>query len=162
MHKAEDIIQLLNLIPLEFEGGYFRQTYISGTVIQNRPVATAIYYLITDEPKGFSRLHQLPIDEIWHFYLGDPVRLLILTESGEGTQAVLGHNIFKGNFLQYTVPAGTWQGARLSKGGSWALLGTTTAPGFLNEDFKLPDPIALNERYPRWKKEIAELLWTEK
>jgi len=161
MAEAEDIIKQFNLQPLEFEGGYFRQTYVSENYCAGRPLSTAIFYLITDEAKGFSRLHMLPIDELWHFYLGDPVKLLVLPEGKKGRQTILGRDVFNGQQLRYTVPAGTWQGARLLPGGSWALLGTTTVPGFLEKDFRVPDSDSLISRYPEWKEEITDLLWQE-
>ncbi len=41
-----------------------------------RPAGTAIYYLL--EPGTFSEMHVLASDEIFHFYLGDPVEMLQL------------------------------------------------------------------------------------
>ena len=66
---------------------------------------------------AFSALHQLPIDEVYHFYLGDPVSLTILSESGELTATTLGADLERGWACQLAVPAGCWQGSRLAPGG---------------------------------------------
>jgi cupin superfamily protein DUF985 len=45
-----------------------------------RTVSTAIYYLLT--PDTVSALHRLASDEVFHFYLGDPVEMLHLLPDG--------------------------------------------------------------------------------
>ena len=39
-------------------------------------------FLVTDAPDGFSQFHRLDVDEIWHFYLGDPLELVLLEPGG--------------------------------------------------------------------------------
>ena len=131
---ADEVIRLLELKPLEMEGGYFRRTYENmDGIIDGKPKATAIYYLLTADT--CSCLHRLPSDEVYHFYLGDPVELLVMDDSGRGSVRLLGSDLTAGMLVQTAVPAGTWQGSRLVTGGSWALLGTTMAPGFTDDDF---------------------------
>ena len=94
----EKIIEILELETLPVEGGLFRQTYVSAESIPrkhlpdryvtDKPFGTAIYYLLTSDPNSFSALHKLPTDEIWHFYLGDPVELFELHPDGS-SQAVI-------------------------------------------------------------------------
>src|SRR5688572_6437661 len=84
---AIEVIKRLCLVPLEPEGGYFVETYRGSMQILTegggrRAVGTAIYYLLTDVT--VSRLHRLTSDELWHFYLGDPVEMIQLTEGGRG------------------------------------------------------------------------------
>ncbi|MCI0432983.1 MAG: cupin domain-containing protein [Gemmatimonadetes bacterium] len=95
---------------------------------------TAIFYLHTTGT--FSALHRLPGDEVFHFYLGDPVEMLMLFSDGRHERVVLGPDVERMS-VQHVVPGGTWQGSRLIHGGGYALLGTTMAPGF---DFKDYDP----------------------
>ena len=153
---VEEVIKHFELQPLTMEGGYFRQNYRSSEVTPERkPMGTAIYYLLT--PDTFSRLHKLPTDEVYHFYLGDPVELLLLYPDGTGKKVILGKEIEKGMEVQFAVPAGIWQGSRLAFGGNWALLGTTMAPGFTDEDFIPARPEALKEKYPRFISEIENL-----
>ena len=35
-------------------------------------------------------MHRLPTDEIWHFYLGDPIELLLLHADGRSDHIVMG------------------------------------------------------------------------
>lgn len=136
---AQEIIQLLRLVPLEMEGGYFRQNYRNKTPWDgHKPMSTAIYFLLT--PDTYSCLHRLPNDEVYHFYLGDPVELLVLDEKGQGSVRILGSDLAAGMQVQTAVPAQAWQGSRLLPGGSWALLGTTMAPGFTDDDFTAMPP----------------------
>ena len=137
--KAEEVIRLLDLKPLEMEGGYFRRTYENMDGVTNgKPRATSIYYLLTADT--CSCLHRLPSDEVYHFYLGDPVELLVLDDLGQGSVHMLGGDLAAEMRVQAVVPAHFWQGSRLVAGGSWALLGTTMAPGFNDEDFTAMSP----------------------
>ena len=140
---AEELIQLLGLEPLTNEGGYFRRTYCSNEEIPqpsmphrylvDHPFGTCIYYLITKD--SFSHFHSLLSDEIYHFYLGDPVELVELHPNGECTTTVLGQDILNGQRIQHVVLKNTWQASYLRGGGEWALLGCTVAPGYDDNDF---------------------------
>ena len=59
--------------------------------------------------------------------------------------------------LQLVVPKGVWQGARLVSGGSLALLGTTTAPGFDQADYEHGDRDSLIKKYPAARDMITAL-----
>lgn len=155
---AQEVIKLLDLKPLDMEGGYFRRNYCSlEKTEQGKPMGTAIYFLLT--PDSFSRMHRLPTDEVYHFYLGDPVELLLLSPNREGSIIKLGSELKQGMQLQTVVPGGTWQGSRLSDGGRWALLGTTMAPGFTDADFVPAQPEELKKMYPQFAKKIEQLTW---
>ena len=139
---ADDVKQLLQLTPLEPEGGFFRETYRSRWQVAAqyrsdggmRSIGTAIYYMIT--PESYSTLHRLPGTEIFHFYLGDPVEMLLLYTDGKSAVVTLGHNLENGHQPQVVVRGGVWQGLRLREGGQWALLGTTMSPGFDYADYE--------------------------
>jgi len=156
MMTALEMIDLFRLEPLGGEGGFFRQTYRSPDVLppeafcgpygESRCLATAIYYLLT--PDVCSRLHRLPSDEIYHFYLGDPVTLLCLFPDGMADVVTLGQDIRKGQQLQVVVPKGVWQGSLLGPDGAFALLGTTMAPGFRDQDYEAGERQALLAAYP--------------
>src|SRR5262249_53922503 len=89
---------------------------------------TAIYFLLT--PDTCSLMHRLKSDEVYHFYIGDPVELLLLREDGTGEITILGTNFDRGMRPQVIAPRGVCQGSRLVPGGRFALLGTAVAPGF--------------------------------
>jgi hypothetical protein len=145
---AREIMRLLSLSPLPAEGGYFRETFRSAQ-------STAIHYLLT--PDTFSALHRLRGDEVFHFYLGDPVEMLQLLPDGTSRTIRLGPDLAAGMSLQLVVPGGVWQGCRLVAGGRFALMGTTMAPPFDPRDFDLGDRAALSARYPDRAETIAAL-----
>lgn len=165
MPTADQIKKLLNLNPLPVEGGFFAEAYRSdialpksalpGTYLGDRSLSTAIYYLLT--PDTFSALHKLRGDEIFHFYLGDPVEMLLLKPDGTGEGVVLGQDIGSGMRLQHVVPGGTWQGSRLVPGGKYALLGTTMAPGFDVQDYEPASRDYLRARYVKYAALISIL-----
>ena len=154
---AAEIIAALRLEPLPNEGGFFRQTYVSALGLPGgRAAGTAIYFLIT--PDGFSALHRLRTEEIWHFYAGDVVEHLILDPAtGEGRKTHLGTGFAAGQTPQLVVPGDTWQGARLADGGAWALLGCTMSPGWDAREFTLGERTGLAARFPDWAADIRAL-----
>jgi len=152
---AQEIIEILNLQPHPVEGGYFRRTYESEQRTAKRRIGTAIYYLLT--PDTFSHLHRLASDEIFHFYLGDPVEMLQLFPDGSGRTVIIGSDLARGMQPQVVVRRGVWQGTRLVAGGSFALLGTTVTPGFEYEDYEHGSRAALVDAYPRFASHIEAL-----
>lgn len=165
MLSAEQICHQLRLHPHPAEGGYFVETYRSEHLLAPealpdgypdvRAVSTAIYYLLTAD--SFSSMHRLRGDEIFHFYLGDPVELLQIKADGVGEVVILGQDIVAGMKLQHVVLGGTWQGSRLKTGGKYALLGTTVAPGFDYQDFEIGERDELVTEYPQWAEMIQQL-----
>jgi len=158
MLTAQQIQDLLKLRPLPIEGGLFAESYRSPLPLSadalppaysgERSAATAIYYMLT--PDTFSAMHRLKGDEIFHFYLGDPVEMLLLKPDLTAEAVLLGQNLAAGMRLQHVVPAGTWQGARLAPGGKYALMGTTMAPGFDPRDYEPGKRAELVAQYPKY------------
>ncbi len=138
MITAEDLIKKFNMKVLPGEGGYYSETHRADHLLSesslpesynsDRSLSTAIYYMLTPDTK--SLLHRLPTDEIFHFYLGDPVLMLQLYPDGGSKKIILGQDINNGQSVQVHVPKGVWQGSYLLEGGEFALMGTTMAPGF--------------------------------
>jgi uncharacterized protein len=165
MLTAEELIALLALQPLPEEGGYYRETYRSAIWLTaavlpshygtDKAASTAIYYLLT--PQCFSALHRLPTDEIFHFYLGSPVQMLQLEPGGRARVITLGTDLVSGQRPQAVVPAGVWQGSFLLPGGTYALLGTTMAPGFDAGDYEPADRNRLITEYPAFAELIQRL-----
>jgi hypothetical protein len=156
---ADQIKTLLKLAPHPIEGGFFRRTYTSpGTVELARGVrhhGTAIYYLL--EPGTFSEMHVLDSDEIFHFYLGDPVEMLQLHPAGSSAVFTLGQDLTAGQHVQLVVPAGVWQGTRLIGNGAVALLGCTVTPGFDFADYRNASYAELAEKWPAEAERIRRL-----
>jgi predicted cupin superfamily sugar epimerase len=156
-------IEKLNLEPHP-EGGYYRQTYRSQLLIEpqalaphfpgTRPVSTAIYFLLDDD--NFSALHRLRSDEMWHFYLGDPLVVHAIDPDGTRSDIMLGSGLAAGQVPQAVVKAGCWFGSRLMNGGC-ALVGCTVAPGFDFNDFELAKRDELTRLYPQHRELIEQL-----
>ena len=160
---AIEIISLLGLEPLPLEGGHYRETWRGGQIPGGRPGrrhGSAIYYLITRD--GFSAMHRLPTDEVFHFYQGDPVEQLLLLPDGSSRLQVLGNRLRAGERPQLPVPAGAWQGSRLAPGGSlgYALVGTTMAPGYHPDDYEHGVRASLIECFPERQDLIVSLTRT--
>ena len=73
---------------------------------------------------------------MWHFYAGDPVRLVLLHPDGSDEEVVIGGDVIGGQAVQHLVPAGVWQAGELVPGGTWALFCCTMAPGFTPSCFE--------------------------
>jgi hypothetical protein len=156
---AEEIKSLLQLKPHPVEGGSFRRSYTSaGSVELPRGVraqGTAIYYLL--EEGTFSEMHVLDSDEMFHFYFGDPVEMLLLASDGSSTVLTLGQDLAAGQHVQLVVPGGVWQGTRLVGGGKVALLGCTVTPGFDFADYRSGSYEELAAKWPAEAERIRKL-----
>ena len=168
---AEELIIHLGLKPLPWEGGWYRETWRTESTIPSdvlgdaysggRSAGTAIYYLLT--PETVSRMHRLPSDETFHFYMGDVVEMLLLypPETGATRSRIVtfGQDIVNCQHVQFTVPGNVWMGARLKAGGTYgyALMGTTVSPGFDFDDLEMAEDGVLAKAYPDRKGLIAAL-----
>lgn len=168
---ARELIARLQMGKIPVEGAWFKVTYGSADQLPAaalparygapRVAGTAIYALVTRE--DFSALHRLKTDEIWHFYAGDPIELLLLYPDGRGAVVILGADLAGGQHPQYTVPAGVWMGARPLRTGAeaYALFGCTMAPGFDDADFEPGYRDELERLYPQQRALIRELTRAE-
>ena len=160
---ANEIKTLLKLEPHPVEGGYFRRTYTSTLTVEvergakavTRAMGTAIYYLL--EPGTFSEMHMLSSDELFHFYLGDPVEMLQLWPDGRREVVVLGPDLAAEQHVQLLVPAGVWQGTRLIGDGKVALLGCSVVPGFDFADYTSGSYAELTAAWPEEADRIRHL-----
>ena len=124
---APDVIARLGLTPHP-EGGHYRETWRAESD-GGRAAGTAIYYLL--QAGEASRWHRIDSAEIWHWYAGDPLELLISADGRECETRVLGNDLSAGQSPQIIIPPHAWQSAKSL--GAWSLVGCTVSPGF---DFK--------------------------
>lgn len=167
MPTPDQLISHFQLEPLPIEGSLFRQTYRATDTIsevaaspiyaKDKPAGTAIVVMFTADPDSFSQMHRLPTDEIWHFYLGDPIELLLLHADGRSDHIVMGQDVLNGQCVQFVVPRGAWMGAHLLPGGAYAVFGNTMAPGFTSSDFEGVERDALIAQYPHEAELITRL-----
>jgi len=158
--RATQLIERLGLTPHP-EGGYYRELFRSGVTVNpadgrgRRTALTTIYFLLPAD--AISRWHRVQSDEVWHYYEGAPLELLLMPANNPTVErAVLGP--CNGSQAPvYWVPAGWWQAARSL--GEYTLVGCTVGPGFEYIDFELlADSPELAERLSRTSPEIRPLV----
>lgn len=164
---AKQLIDHFKMEKIPVEGAWFHVTYGSTEKIaaealpprygSPRSLGGAIYALVTRE--DFSAMHRLKTDEVWHFYSGDPIELLLLHPDGRDQVVILGDDVLTGQHPQFTVPVGVWMGARPVKATpeAYGFFGTTMAPGFDYADFEPGYRDELQKAYPARKALITEL-----
>jgi predicted cupin superfamily sugar epimerase len=162
---AEQIIKRFKMQPLRQEGGFFIETYRAAEVLKkgilpadvsgDRNLSSVILYLLT--AKTVSLMHRLKYDEMFHFYLGNPVTMLQLHPDGSSEIVTLGHDILSEQKVQVLVPKGTWQGAFIQPGGKFSLMGCSVAPAFDEADFEIGDRETLLVKYPDMRELILHL-----
>lgn len=169
---AKRLIERLKMERIPQEGPWFALTYVSADSLDgktlppryrggDRRAGTAIYALETVE--DFSALHRLQTDEIWHFYGGDPLEMLLLYPDGHGEIVILGADVLAGQHPQFVAPRGVWQGSRpLGKGpDAYSFFGDTLAPGFDYGDFEIGYRDELQKQYPQFAAQIERLTRAE-
>lgn len=151
--KIKSLIQHYKLQPLPVEGTLFTSTYRSPESLPNgKPYGTGMIGLYCQEPKSISYFHKLSIDEMWHFYFGDPLRLILLYPDGSSKDVVLGNDISQNQVVQFVIPAGVWQAGYTL--GDYSLFGCTLAPGFTDDIFTGGNKEELLNLYPERKEDI--------
>ena len=143
------------------EGGHFREIYRSADTVQptdGRPLRqalTTIFFLL--QAGEVSRWHRVTSDEVWHFYEGEGLELLVAPPPMDRVARLQLGPVSEGRRPAYTVPAHWWQAARPV--GSHALTGCTVAPGFDFADFSfLRDDAVLAQRLTAIDPPAADLL----
>ena len=149
------IIALLQLEP-NATCGFVRTTYVSAQSIaasglpppfaDARPMGSALYFLVT--PGAPVRLHRIRNDQLYHYYLGDPLEVLLLHEDGTSAREVVGPDLAVGEQVQLLIPGNTFHTARLKGQGRWFLGASTEWPGVVPGDVEIGDVEALAEKYP--------------
>jgi predicted cupin superfamily sugar epimerase len=156
--ELKSIIEHYKLQPLPAEGTLFTSTYRSSEELEGgKPYGTAIIALYCNEPYSGSLFHKLPVDEIWHFYGGDPMRLVLLYPDGSTRDVIMGNEPLKGQLVQFVIPAGVWQAGHCLEGGRYSLFGCTMAPGFTDDMYEGGTREALMKLYPGRAEDINRL-----
>ncbi|WP_263140509.1 cupin domain-containing protein [Pseudomonas sp. RIT-PI-AD] len=152
--RAAELIERLALTAHP-EGGYYRRVFESVQRLPGgRRCSSAILFLL---PAGVaSRWHRVDADELWHFYEGEPLELLVAETPHSVRRERLGP-VDERSLPQRAVPACAWQAARSL--GAYALVGCTVAPAFDFAGFRLlaDDPQAQLE-WPLLSGPYAELM----
>lgn len=151
---ADDIRALLNLEP-NATCGFVRVSFVSPKTLapgalpppfaEARPLGSALYFLVT--PHAPVRLHRIRNDQLYHYYLGDPLEVILLHDDGTHARAVVGPDLRAGERVQLLIPGGTFHTARLAGRRRWFLGASTEWPGVIPSDVELGDLDALAARH---------------
>jgi len=147
--------QVRELLKLEANQtcGFVRVSYVSEQKLSaERPVGSALYFLVT--PEAPVRLHRIRNDQLYHYYRGDPLELLLLKLDGASEKVIVGPDIAAGQHVQFFIPGGTFHTARVIGRRRWFLGGSTEWPGVIPADVEIGDVEMLAKKYPAVAEEI--------
>ncbi len=157
----DEVRTLLNLEP-NATCGYVRITFESPLRIapgglpapfaDGRPTGTALYFMLTpDQPV---KLHRIRNDQFYHYYLGDPIELLMMMTDGTTQHHIVGPDIRAGHKVQHFIPGNTFHTARVIGTRNWFLGGSTQWPGVEPADVELGKMEELMAKYPAVAEQI--------
>src|SRR6202140_2299008 len=151
---SEDVLKLLNLEP-NATCGFVRETYRASQQIargglpapfpDGRPLGSALYFMVT--PVAPVRLHRIRNDQLYHYYLGDPIEVILLHAGGSAERIIVGPDLRSGHRVQLLIPGNTFHTARLI-GEGWFLGASTEWPGVVPADVEIGNLDELCTQYP--------------
>ena len=152
---ADEIRTLLQLEP-NATCGFVRITYLSKQEIaagglpaplsDRRPMGSALYFMVT--PTAPVRLHRIRNDQLYHYYLGDPLEIFMLRGDGTTERVVVGPDLRGGERVQLLIPGNTFHTARLIGRRRWFLGASTEWPGVVPADVEIGNLEELAAKYP--------------
>jgi predicted cupin superfamily sugar epimerase len=113
-----------------------------------RPAGSALYFMVT--PDAPVRLHRIRNDQLYHYYLGDPIEVLMLHVDGTSERVVVGPDLRGGQRVQLLIPGNTFHTARVIPESfrGWFLGASTEWPGVEPADVEIGNLEALAAKYP--------------
>jgi uncharacterized protein len=165
---AENVRKLLDLEP-NATCGFVKLTFVTRQELavgalpapfaQARPVGSALYFMVT--PEAPVQLHRIMNDQLYHYYLGDPLELFLLHADGKSERIMVGSDIAAGQRVQFLIPGGTFHTARLAGRPTgpqrWFLSASTEWPGVIPADVEIGDVGAMAAKYPAIDAEIRAI-----
>jgi uncharacterized protein len=152
---ADEVRALLKLEP-HATCGFVRVSFISKKniapgglpppFVDGRPAGSALYFMVT--PDAPVRLHRIRNDQLYHYYLGDPIEVLMLHEDGTTERIVVGPDLRAGQRIQLLIPGNTFHTARVIGRRRWFLGASTEWPGVEPADIEIGNVKALAAKYP--------------
>ena len=153
--SEDDIRGMLKLEP-NATCGFVRVTFITKQAIaagglpapfaDARPLGSALYFMVT--PTAPVRLHRIRNDQLYHYYLGDPIEVFLLHADGSTERIVVGPDLRNGERLQLFIPGNTFHTARLIGRRRWFLGASTEWPGVVPADVEIGNLDELAGKYP--------------
>jgi len=161
---ADEICSLLQLEP-NATCGFVRVTFGSKLTIaagrlaapfaEARPLGSALYFLVT--PGAPVRLHRIRNDQLYHYYLGDPLEVFLLHVDGASERVIVGPDLRGGQRVQLLIPGNTFHEARLMGQGRWFLGASTEWPGVIPADVEIGNLDELAGKYPAVAAELRAI-----
>jgi uncharacterized protein len=152
---AAEICRLLDLEP-NATCGSVRVSFVSQQSIaagglpapfaDRQPLGSALYFLVT--PDAPVRLHRIRNDQLYHYYLGDPLEVFMLHTDGSSERVIIGPDLRGGQRVQLLIPGNTFHTARVIGRQRWFLGGSTEWPGVVPADVELGKLDELARSYP--------------
>ena len=150
---AEEICRVLDLEP-NATCGFVRVSFVSRQVIaagglpapfaDGHPLGSALYFLVTGGAPV--RLHRIRNDQLYHYYLGDPLEVFLLHAAGGSERVIVGPDLRGGERPQLLIPGNTFHTARVI--GRWFLGASTEWPGVVPADVEIGHLDQLAGTYP--------------
>jgi uncharacterized protein len=150
--------EIRSLLKLEANAtcGFVRVTFLSKQSIapgglpapfaDGRPLGSALYFMVT--PGAPVRLHRIRNDQLYHYYLGDPLEVFLLHADGTTERTVVGPDLRNGQRVQLLIPGNTFHTARLTGHRRWFLGASTEWPGVMPADVEIGNLDELAGKYP--------------
>src|SRR6266705_2287884 len=113
---------------------------------EGRPLGSALYFMVT--PGSPVRLHRIRNDQLYHYYLGDPLEVCLLHADGTTERIIVGPDLRSGQRVQLLIPGNTFHTARLIGRRQWFLGASTEWPGVVPADVEIGDLDELAAKYP--------------
>lgn len=161
---ADEIVNLLQLAP-NATCGFVRVTFQSGFRMQQgelpapfaspRPLGSGLYFLVV--PGAPVRLHRIRNDQLYHYYLGDPLEVFLLHGDGRPERVVVGPDIRAGHRVQLMIPGNTFHTARLIGRERWFLGASTEWPGVIPGDVEIGVLDEIAPKYPAVEADIRAI-----
>ena len=128
MMTADEVAGLLGL-ERHATCGFVRVTFASEQSIkpgglaepfnEGRPLGSALYFMVT--PDAPVQLHRIRNDQLYHYYMGDPLELFLLHPGGTAERVVVGPDLRGGQQLQVLIRGNTFHTARVIGARFWFL-----------------------------------------
>src|SRR5437763_5379740 len=152
---ADEVRKLLDLEP-NATCGFVRVSFVSKQSIaagalpapfaEGRPLGSALYFMVT--PSAPVRLHRIRNDQLYHYYLGDPLEVFLLHADGSTERIIVGPDLRSDQRVQLLIPGNTFHTARLIGRRRWFLGGRTEWPGVVLADVEIGNLDKLAGKYP--------------